>query len=670
MRAPSIELPIGDSDESAAPIAALPELKRTVREAGPAAWASRLVAVFVWTFLAGSLLVASRLALGVWRASRLVRESEPASPTVLNELHANVGTTGRGPRLRVNRRLLTPVATGAVRPAILLPEESSRPDQPHALRAVLAHEWTHIKNGDLWLLAFDRIVLSLLWAHPLYWWTRRRIRADQEFLADAAAAAQIGSADYAALLVQWARKVTEQRSLAAVTAVGIWERPAGLTDRVTVLLAGSEATRARMSGRTRVGVAMVLALMSLLTATVSLRPPQTELARAEEKPTAVPATPTVVSPTVLARAEAPVRREVPQTESALNDVQGTCHDKQGKPLAGVQVFLYAIQKLSGREQLLRQGTTDADGRFRFRDCLGKKVVQLSWQVHDEDGAIFEIFARRADLGTGVKTLQWRDQELEFTLTEAASLTGTVRDGQGRPVAGTIVREMYRPLPKTGWLSAKSDDNGNFTIADLSAYEYAGPNVMPGPRLGLLSVEHPELRHGESFLQPRARALRDRPRQSRRPSKGRSSMATPASRPPASPSLPIGSKSRFPPYLSIFLTQKQTKTAATRSGPFRRVCSIFLRRRVVSMGSCPSRSVNHNWVAAADRSSFAREEGKTAAAPPIRLVKGGMVKGSLYQYRQRGCGSPRAGEIKRRRKTGNHRLLRPVAAGGPRRPSAT
>ncbi len=160
----------------------------------------------------------------------------------------------------MNRRLLTPVATGAVRPAILLPEESSRGGEPHALRAVLAHEWTHIKNGDLWLLALDRIVLCLLWAHPLYWWTRRRFRADQEFLADAAAAAQIGAADYAALLVHWARKVTEQRSLTALTAVGIWERPAGLTERVTALLADSNRATVRTSGRTRVGVAALLAL--------------------------------------------------------------------------------------------------------------------------------------------------------------------------------------------------------------------------------------------------------------------------------------------------------------------------------------------------------------------------------------------------------------------------
>lgn len=115
---------------------------------------------------------------------------------------------------------------------------------------MLAHEWTHIKNGDLWLLALDRVILTLLWAHPLYWWARRRIRTNQELLADAAAASQIGPADYAALLVEWARKLATHRGLTAFTAVGIWERPAALEQRVTEILNHNHAAE-RCSDRVR-----------------------------------------------------------------------------------------------------------------------------------------------------------------------------------------------------------------------------------------------------------------------------------------------------------------------------------------------------------------------------------------------------------------------------------
>jgi beta-lactamase regulating signal transducer with metallopeptidase domain/5-hydroxyisourate hydrolase-like protein (transthyretin family)/uncharacterized GH25 family protein len=600
------------------------------------AWASRLLASLVGTFLAGSLFVASWLVLGVWRASRLVRESEPAPQACLDELHALVGAPSRPPRLRVNRRLLTPVATGAVRPAILLPEESLRGGEPHALRAVLAHEWTHIKNGDLWLLALDRIVLSLLWAHPLYWWTRRRFRADQEFLADAAAAAQIGAADYAALLVHWARKVTEQRSLTALTAVGIWERPAGLTERVTTLLADSHREIVRTSGRTRVGVAAALALLSLAAATISLRPPQTELARAEDKSDAVgqstvvpaaPALPIVQSPPV---SESP-RSEPAQSTPEFNDVQGTCRDKQGKPLAGVQVFLYAIQKLSGREQLLRQGTTDADGRFRFPDCLGKKAVQLSWQLHDEDGAVFEVFARRADLGTVAKSVQERGQQLDFTLTKAASLTGVVRDPRGQRLAGAIIHDMYFPLRKTGWLSAKSDANGNFTIADLSEYQYGGPKGS-GPPLGLLSVEHPEYGMAQvSYKQVPGRVddvVLDKPA---------AIVGTVVDGDTGKPAAGIYVFANWIdqpiPAVAVDLPHARTdknghyQLRPLPQGLFNLEVSVEPINGIMSFEKRDTKFV------AAPIEQFRTQEGQTATAPPIRLVKGGVVKGSLYQYRQ-------------------------------------
>ena len=174
----------------------------------------------------------------------------------------------------MNRRLVMPVATGTLRPAILLPEGFAKTGSRNALQAVLAHEWTHIKNGDLWLLAVDRLVLSLLWAHPLYWWTRRRIRTNQELLADAAAASQIGPTDYAALLVEWARNLAAHRSLTALTAVGIWERPAALELRVTALLTHSDGSPVRTAGRTRLGIAAAMATLSLFAATLSLPRPK------------------------------------------------------------------------------------------------------------------------------------------------------------------------------------------------------------------------------------------------------------------------------------------------------------------------------------------------------------------------------------------------------------
>ena len=67
------------------------------------------------------------------------------------------------------------------------PDSESAISQPD-LRAVLAHELAHIENRDLSWLAVSRALLIFFWPQPLYWLARRRMRLDQESLADAAAA--------------------------------------------------------------------------------------------------------------------------------------------------------------------------------------------------------------------------------------------------------------------------------------------------------------------------------------------------------------------------------------------------------------------------------------------------------------------------------------------------
>ena len=66
---------------------------------------------------------------------------------------------------------------------LILPERFLDAEPANQLEAALAHEWAHICNRDLWLIALVRLLLPVLFAHPGYWWLRRRIRDDQELLA-------------------------------------------------------------------------------------------------------------------------------------------------------------------------------------------------------------------------------------------------------------------------------------------------------------------------------------------------------------------------------------------------------------------------------------------------------------------------------------------------------
>ena len=76
-------------------------------------------------------------------------------------------------RLRLCAAIGQPVALGLFRPAIVLPEAFAAKEPTVRIRMALAHEWAHICNGDLVLLAGWRLLLPILYLHPLYWWLRQ-----------------------------------------------------------------------------------------------------------------------------------------------------------------------------------------------------------------------------------------------------------------------------------------------------------------------------------------------------------------------------------------------------------------------------------------------------------------------------------------------------------------
>src|SRR6202035_4794742 len=86
-----------------------------------------------------------------------------------------VGAGHAAPELLVSDALRQPVAVGILRPTIILPQRFVEEEPENRLEAALAHEWTHIRNRDLWLIALLRLLLPVLYAHPAYWWLRRRI---------------------------------------------------------------------------------------------------------------------------------------------------------------------------------------------------------------------------------------------------------------------------------------------------------------------------------------------------------------------------------------------------------------------------------------------------------------------------------------------------------------
>ena len=174
--------------------------------------------------------------LGAWRAFRLLRFAEKAPNWSEQELKSLVPRHCWVPRLKTSQRIATAIAMIAWRPHILLATKSVNEQNKAAVRAALAHEWAHIRHGDLWLLALERLLLPVFCLHPLFWLLRRQIRMDQEILADAAAAGN-APVEYAEALLSWAKAESQQAAPPlGIAALYIWERPSNLSRRVEMLL--------------------------------------------------------------------------------------------------------------------------------------------------------------------------------------------------------------------------------------------------------------------------------------------------------------------------------------------------------------------------------------------------------------------------------------------------
>ena len=221
-------------------------------------------------FVAGGAAVLAWLGIGLWQTVRIRRQSRPAAHWSREVLAQIVGDGGAAPDLLVSGWLAQPVAVGLLRPAIILPERFVEDEPRCRFEAALAHEWGHFRNRDLWWIALSGLLMPVLFAHPAYWWLRRRSREDQELLADAAAAD--GRGDYAEALLAWARQTPDRPRLTAVGSLALWERPSQLKTRILTLLDGDFRLEPTCPRRFSVFVRGATALVVLALSVLSFRP--------------------------------------------------------------------------------------------------------------------------------------------------------------------------------------------------------------------------------------------------------------------------------------------------------------------------------------------------------------------------------------------------------------
>ncbi|HYP08822.1 MAG TPA: M56 family metallopeptidase, partial [Bryobacteraceae bacterium] len=130
--------------------------------------------ILVAGWLVGAFVMLARLAIGLWLAKRLLARA--------TEIEVGV---------RESPMVYAPVTLGLFKPVVLLPSDW-RDWDPDKLRAVLAHERSHVTRRDPLRQFAASILRSVAWFHPLAWWIRAHLLELAELASDDAAIAITG----------------------------------------------------------------------------------------------------------------------------------------------------------------------------------------------------------------------------------------------------------------------------------------------------------------------------------------------------------------------------------------------------------------------------------------------------------------------------------------------
>ena len=110
-------------------------------------------------------------------------------------------------KLRESNDVVTPVAVGVWRPVVMLPG-GWRGWTADTKRAVLAHEFAHLRRHDTLVSALARFAQCVFWFHPLAWWLSRKISGLAELACDAAVLEKVNDpAGYSRILLEFADAV-------------------------------------------------------------------------------------------------------------------------------------------------------------------------------------------------------------------------------------------------------------------------------------------------------------------------------------------------------------------------------------------------------------------------------------------------------------------------------
>ncbi|HTB96199.1 MAG TPA: DUF4097 family beta strand repeat-containing protein [Terracidiphilus sp.] len=232
------------------------------------------VTAVLMTRLLFGLLVALRL----WYSARPIEAGRGAAfPALL--------------RVRASSKVASPVTIGS---GVVLPADYADWDE-EKLRIVLAHENSHVRQGDFYLQILAGLYAACTWFSPLGWWIKERLSELAEAISDRAGLEQaVSPASYAQVLLEFA-------AAPRPTMIGVaMARRGSLSRRIERLLNESKFSQAFVGGRSRILAAVLLVPVALFGATAMIR-----VQAAGQAPQSAPAAQPAPNATAAPRASTP-----------------------------------------------------------------------------------------------------------------------------------------------------------------------------------------------------------------------------------------------------------------------------------------------------------------------------------------------------------------------------
>jgi beta-lactamase regulating signal transducer with metallopeptidase domain/predicted nucleic acid-binding Zn-ribbon protein len=170
-----------------------------ISEAGFWNWA-RIKQMLAILYLAVGAVLLLRTFAGLGIAFRIWRRSKP----IANPANGIIPSPAKHlVRVRISPDLSTPVTIGST---VILPADYADWDEAK-LRIVLAHEQSHVRQGDFYLQLFAALHVAVFWFSPLGWWLQRTLSELGEALSDRAGLEEAPSpSSYAQVLLEFAAR--------------------------------------------------------------------------------------------------------------------------------------------------------------------------------------------------------------------------------------------------------------------------------------------------------------------------------------------------------------------------------------------------------------------------------------------------------------------------------